>query len=88
MASLAEHTHAFLVRIWREPRDAPDAPPEWRGSIEHLPSGARRYVNDLDGLIDFITPYLKSMGGRIAERGWEQRCLAWIQGTRRRRRKR
>lgn len=62
MRSFEENTHVFIIRIWREPREIAGARPEWRGMIEHTPSGERRYVRDLDDLSAFIATYLAEMG--------------------------
>lgn len=41
--------HMFIVRIWQEPSAA--APPgQWRGSVEHIPSGQRFYFASIDEL--------------------------------------
>lgn len=45
--------HAFLVRTWCESGLA-GARPEWRGSVDHLPSKQRRYFRDLADLTAFI----------------------------------
>jgi hypothetical protein len=34
----ARVTHIFIVRLWSEPRELADAPPEWRGSIQDVGS--------------------------------------------------
>lgn len=60
--SFDEHRHVFIVRIWREPREIAGAGVEWRGVIEYLPTQERRYLNDLQAIVSFITPYLDSMG--------------------------
>jgi len=53
--------HLFVVRIWFEPGSDPgDA---WRGSVEHVPSGARKYFAALDDLEVFI---LRSTGRPVA----------------------
>lgn len=52
----------FIVRIWREPREIPGAAPEWRGVVEHVPSGKRHYLKDLDEITHFIIPYLSELG--------------------------
>jgi len=61
MTPFAENTHAFVVRIWREPREISGAKPEWRGVIEHVPSGKRRYMNMLDEIVTFIALYAPDM---------------------------
>jgi len=62
MASFSENTHVFIVRIWREPREIAGAAPEWRGSIEQVPGGERRYVKDLDDIVAFIGSHAPGMG--------------------------
>ncbi len=47
----------FIVRIWREARESEGDPPEWRGSIEHVKTGERRYVKQLDEVVGFIAGY-------------------------------
>jgi hypothetical protein len=44
--------HLFVVRVWREAGAA--GPNAWRGSVEHVESGLRRYFVDLDDLRAFI----------------------------------
>lgn len=70
-----ENTQAFLVRIWSEPREIEHARPEWRGMVEHIPSGQRRYVKSLDELAAFIASYLASMGVKL-EAYW--RLRQWL----------
>lgn len=49
--------HLFVVRIWQEPSEA--VPPgRWRGSVEHVPSGQRRYFASLGDLNQFMTNQL------------------------------
>lgn len=69
--------YSFFVRIWREPREDHQLPPEWRGMVEHLQSGARCYFVTLDEMLDFILPYLEgldSAGNRASRlRRWWRR---------------
>jgi hypothetical protein len=45
--------HLFVVRVWQEPSVA--APPgQWRGSVEHVPSGQRTYFVSLHELNEFM----------------------------------
>ncbi|MBN1889851.1 MAG: hypothetical protein JW850_17780 [Thermoflexales bacterium] len=44
--------HVFVVRLWSEATGP--APAQWRGSVEHIPSGQHLYFAALDDLIDFI----------------------------------
>jgi hypothetical protein len=58
MEPFSARTHAFYLRFWVEPRDLADSSPEWRGVIEHLNNGEKRYFTDLRDVIEFLTPYL------------------------------
>lgn len=55
----------FIVRIWREPREIEGAGPEWRGVIEHVGSGERRYLKDLGEITAFVAPRLEEMGVKL-----------------------
>jgi len=46
--------HSFIVRIWKESREAPGAHSELRGSIDHVATGRRLYFRDLNGILRFI----------------------------------
>ncbi len=65
--------HLFIVRLWRE--SGRTSPGQWRGSVEHVPSGRRLYFVSLSDLADFITLRLdgdatqKSEESRIIEFG-------------------
>ena len=45
--------HLFIVRLWREESQA-TAGGQWRGSVEHVPSGQRIHFISLDALTAFI----------------------------------
>lgn len=66
MKSFEDNTHAFVIRVWLEPREIEDAQPEWRGVIEHIPTGERRYLRNLNDLTSFITSYLERMGVKVS----------------------
>lgn len=73
MEPLEANTQVFIVRVWLEPRSSPDAPPEWRGVIEHAPTRERRYIKDLNDLSAFIAVYLEHMGVKIKRGSWLRR---------------
>lgn len=64
MAALEERTHAFILRIWREPREIEGATSEWRATVEHVGSGQRRHARTLDE----IEPIIARYQGEHAER--------------------
>jgi hypothetical protein len=45
--------HLFIVRIWREEGELPPGG-QWRGSVEHVPSGQRVHFVSLETLSEFI----------------------------------
>jgi hypothetical protein len=55
--------HSFVMRIWRENRDDPADPAEWRGWIEHVQSEERLYFRDIGDIPHIVSSYL----GDIAE---------------------
>jgi hypothetical protein len=55
-----EKTHVFIVRLWLEAREIEGAETLWRGVVEHVSSGQRRYVDNLDEIPAFIAGYLRS----------------------------
>jgi hypothetical protein len=67
-----EDTHSFIVRIWCEPREIEGSAPEWRGTVEHVSGGQRRYFRDLDEIAAFVSPYLVQMGVKVPLR-WRLR---------------
>lgn len=71
MPLLEDHTASFIVRIWRELGEAPGALGDWRGSIEHVPSGHRAYFRDLGAIVPFMKPHLTELGIDAASRFWE-----------------
>lgn len=68
---LEDRTASFIVRIWCEPNELGAASGEWRGSIEHVPSGRRGFFRDLGAIGQFMKPYLEQLGIDISSRFWE-----------------
>lgn len=54
-----DSTQSFIFKVWVEP-EGDQA--KWRGHVTHVPSGMRRHVTTLSGLVAFVTPYLVEMG--------------------------
>jgi hypothetical protein len=75
MNSPEENRQVFIVRIWREAREIEGRLPEWRGMIESVQNGERRYVKNLGDIARFITPYLCRMGVRLDRQG---RLRSWL----------
>jgi hypothetical protein len=67
--------HSFIVKLWIEKAAGRFRRAKWRGYITHVPSGERRYLKDLDGIIAFIAPRLDRVGARA---GICRRVLRWL----------
>lgn len=59
--SFEARIHAFTIKIWLEEAQT-DRPTRWRGAITHVPSGKRRYFQDLNEIQTTLIPYLQAMG--------------------------
>jgi hypothetical protein len=49
-----EQTQVFVVRLWRERREIDGAAPYWRGVVEHVASGRRRFLQETLILTPFV----------------------------------
>ena len=72
MPLLEERAAAFIVRIWCESNDVGSPSGEWRGSIEHVPSGRKGYFRDLESIGLFMKPDLEQLGIDTPSRFWER----------------
>lgn len=68
MTSKQEKYASFLVRIWEEPRERRNEVPEWRGSVEHVQTGQKRYFIDADTLVHFIGEVVGDWNGTRSRR--------------------
>jgi hypothetical protein len=64
MSSLDERSHTYVVRIWQERRDVENVSPTWRGRVDDVRTGIRRYFTTLDDLV----LYLSVQSGMAGER--------------------
>ena len=64
-ASAEFNVHSFIVKIWLEEEATKNSESIWHGQITHVPSGEKRYLNNLDQISLFIQPYLEAMGIRF-----------------------
>jgi hypothetical protein len=62
MKSTKEIIHAFVVRIWVEPRERKDADPIWRGVIEDVNGDEPVYFDHLDKMSTYFVKYLEKIG--------------------------
>jgi hypothetical protein len=61
MNSFEDYGHAFIIRVWLEHRELQGAPAEWRGMIQHVASGERLYIKDLNQIKVFVRSYVEKM---------------------------
>ena len=70
--SIYGDSHAFIVRIWNEPREIVGAATKWRGRVEHLSSQRARYFEDLATLAEFITEFVGIGDGSRLDRTYDK----------------
>lgn len=58
MTYFEAEAHSFVLRIWRENREDPDAPAVWRGWIEHVQSEQRHYFRKLGDIPSIVSAYV------------------------------
>jgi hypothetical protein len=71
MPLIEDLTASFIVRIWRETGGNPSTVNEWRGSIEHVPSGRRIFFRELGAIVTFMKPHLQELGIDNDSHFWE-----------------
>jgi len=66
---MLDDTHSFVVRIWREEKNPAGTATTWRGSIQHVGQGERRYFVDLGEIGRYIHQHVAwaSEGGSLTE---------------------
>ena len=69
MRSTKVTTHAFIVRIWIEPREMKDVEPIWRGVIQHVEADKRVYFDHLDKMSTYFAKYLEDIGIKVDNLG-------------------
>jgi hypothetical protein len=50
---------SFLVRLWQEPGDEEHGT-GWRGSVEHVQTGEKRYFSDMESLMAYLRTVAES----------------------------
>jgi hypothetical protein len=59
LSNSTDSRHLFIVRFWREDSEAAPGG-QWRGTVEHVPTGQRVHFVSLDVLDAFISKQLTS----------------------------
>ena len=68
-------TQVFILRIWFEPREIEGAIQKWRGVIEFIPTGEKRYFKRLDE-VEWIINYF--LGGSDNRPGVKYVFCRWL----------
>lgn len=68
-------THSFVIKIWLEETAEEAGHVTWRGQITHVPSGEKRYVQELPEISRFIWSFLEKMG---VKSGLKQKFLLYL----------
>ncbi len=50
---------SFLVRLWQEPGEEEHGA-GWRGSVEHVQTGEKRFFSDLESLMAYLRSVTES----------------------------
>jgi hypothetical protein len=58
--------HSFVIKIWLEETPEETNNPIWRGHITHVPSGERNYIQDLNGITNFLRHFLEKLGIKLS----------------------
>lgn len=68
---------SFIVRIWVETSAQPGFCAQWRGSVQHVNSGDKRYVDDMEEIVAFFESHLAQhdIQRKPAERAWWRKLL-------------
>ena len=67
---------SFILKFWVEPTStASEKDIHWHGQITHVPSGARRSLQNKEDLLNFVQPYLEAIGIHFTRqrRFWRRR---------------
>jgi len=57
---------SFIIRLWVDAPADETGQVTWRGQITHVPSEQRRYLRDLEDVVDFIAPFLERLGVKFS----------------------
>jgi|CXWK01.1.fsa_nt_gi hypothetical protein len=71
------NTHTFVAKIWLEEMADEAGRASWRGHITHVPSGERRYFEELQVMSDFVSRYLEQMDVKIHHNRNKKRPGRW-----------
>lgn len=68
---LEEQSASFIVRIWKERESTATEEFAWRGSIEQVQTGEKKYFHDLRYIQTFMKPFMEDIGVKTSGNFWE-----------------
>ncbi len=63
MTRFEAEAHSFVIRLWQENRDNPQETAVWRGWVDHVQSGRRHYLKEIDFIQNIISGYVSDVSG-------------------------
>ena len=57
--------HSFVVKVWAKRVEDASQDASWRGSITHVESGERVYLDRLMQVPEYLAPYVIEVGGAL-----------------------
>lgn len=75
MGESPPQTHSFVVKVWEKEGRVSQGGVPWRGSITHVGTGKRRYLENLREVSGFLVPYVRDLGGALDLR---TRLCLWL----------
>ena len=67
--------HSFVIKIWAKRVEDASEDAAWRGSITHVESGERLYLDRLLEVLGVLAPYVREVGGTLDRR---TRLCLWM----------
>lgn len=75
MGESPPQTHSFVVKVWEKEGRVSQGRVPWRGSITHVGTGKRLYLENLREVSGFLAPYVRDLGGSLDLR---TRLCLWL----------
>lgn len=59
------HTHLFVIRIWEQVIE--HGRTEWRGRVQHVPTGEVHYFREWADMLSIVQQMLPETGGEVGD---------------------
>lgn len=67
--------HSFIIKLWLEDDESQGQRTAWHGYITHVPTGARRYLQSLSDVTEFIKQHVDDNGSQTI---FKSRKESWL----------